>query len=164
MTASGTTPLQLVDVAAAQAFWQAHKQSHGLGDSLTNVGAFQFGDSHELADELADLVVNGPKRATCGPIAEIETAGDPLPAVGDYWIVCDGGGRPVAVVRTTGVRVGPLSSVDDQFAWDEGEGDRSRAFWLDAHTKAFTRIFTAMDRADEMHPDVEVVFERFELL
>lgn len=51
-----------------------------------------------------------------------------------------------------------------QFAWDEGEGNRSRAFWLDAHTNAFTRMLTAMGRDDEMHPDLPVVFERFELL
>ena len=70
----------------------------------------------------------------------------------------------LAVVRTPDVRFGPLSSVDDQFAWDEGEGDRSRAFWLDAHTNAFARMLTAMSRDDEMHPDLPVVFERFELL
>jgi uncharacterized protein YhfF len=66
------------------------------------------------------------------------------------------------VMRTTDVRVGPLSSVDDQFAWDEGEGDRSRAYWLEAHTECFTRAFAA--RGHEMHADIEVVFERFELL
>ena len=29
---------------------------------------------------------------------------------------------------------GPLSSVDDQFAWDEGEGDRTRDSWLEITT------------------------------
>jgi len=80
--------------------------------------------------------------------------------VGDYWVACDGSGLPAAVIRTTDIRVGPLSSVDHQFAWDEGEGDRSR--WLDAHTRCFARAYAAMGR--EMHPDIEVVFERFELL
>lgn len=162
MTAPDRTPLRPVDAEAAEDFWCAFKRTHGLDDSIQIVAAFQFGDSSELADELADLVVNGPKRATCGSVAALEAANDQVPAVGDYWVVCDGSGRCVAVMRTTDVRVGPLSSVDDQFAWDEGEGDRSRSFWLDAHTRYFAREFVALGR--EMHADIDVVFERFELL
>ena len=151
-----------VDMAAAHGFWRSFKQMHGLDDSLEFADAFQFGDSFELANELADLVVNGPKRATCGTIAELEAANEAVPAVGDYWVACDGSGRPAAIIRTTDVRVGPLSSVDDRFAWDEGEGDRTRAHWLDAHTRCFTRALAAMGQ--EMHPDIEVVFERFEVV
>ena len=66
------------------------------------------------------------------------------------------------VTRTTDVRVGPLSSVDDAFAWDEGEGDRSRAYWLDVHTDCFARAMAALGQ--EMHADIPVVFERFEVL
>jgi uncharacterized protein YhfF len=156
------TPLDPVDIDAAQSYWRSFKQEHDLDDSLEFADAFQFGDSLELANELADLVLNGPKRATCGPVAELEAVNEAVPAVGDHWIACDGSGRPVAVIRTTDVRVGPLSSVDHEFAWDEGEGDRSRAYWLDAHTRCFTRVLAAMGQA--MHPDIEVVFERFELL
>jgi len=76
--------------------------------------------------------------------------------------VLGGDGRPLAVVYTTEVRVGPLSSVDDRFAWDEGEGDRTRAWWLDAHTRYFTRQCAAMGLA--FSGDTGVVFERFELV
>jgi uncharacterized protein YhfF len=162
VTPSDRTTLRPVDREAAQNHWRSFKRAHGLDDSLELADAFQFGDSYELANELADLVVNGPKRATCGSIAELETMNEPMPEVGDHWIVCDGSGRPVAVIRTTDVRVGPLSSVDDEFAWDEGEGDRSRADWLGAHTRYFTRALAAIGH--DMHADIEVVFERFELL
>ncbi len=81
---------------------------------------------------------------------------------GDLFIATDGTGQPRAVIRTTDVRVGPLSSVDDQFAWDEGEGDRSRADWLDAHTSCFMRAYERLGL--EFHPDIAVVFERFELV
>lgn len=74
----------------------------------------------------------------------------------------DGDGRPLAVVRTTDVRVGPLSSVDDSFAWDEGEGDRTRAWWLDGHTRFFTRQCAALGLT--FSDDIGVVFERFELV
>ncbi len=36
----------------------------------------------------------------------------------------------------------PFNKVDAQFAHDEGEGDRSLAFWRDAHRIFFTREAT----------------------
>ncbi|HEX5295954.1 MAG TPA: ASCH domain-containing protein [Streptosporangiaceae bacterium] len=83
-------------------------------------------------------------------------------ATGAWCLVPGGDGRPLAVVRTTDVRVGPLSSADDRFAQDEGEGDRTRARWLDAHTRFFSRQCTAMCLT--FSGDIGVVFERFELI
>jgi uncharacterized protein YhfF len=60
------------------------------------------------------------------------------------------------------VEVKPLSKVDDLFAWDEGEGDRTRAWWLDAHRRYFQR--QADREGFSMHDEVETVFERFELV
>lgn len=154
-------PAPIDDIAVAE-FWEVAKVRLDLDETFGFVEAFQFGDSRRMADDLSDLVVNGPKRATCGSVAALADAGEPVPAVGDHWIVCDGAGQPVAVIRTTDVRVGPLSSVDDRFAWDEGEGDRSREFWLDAHTRFFNREYSASGRT--MHPDIDVVFERFEVV
>lgn len=121
--------------------------------------AWCFGDTVELADELIELVIHGQKRATAGALAEYEASGDAVPAVGDLSIVTDGSMRPRALLKTTDVRIGPLSSVDERFAWDEGEGDRTRDWWLDAHTWYFTRAFARLGQ--EFHPDVAVVFERF---
>lgn len=123
--------------------------------------AWCFGDTVELADELIALVLHGPKRATAGAVAEYEADDEPIPAVGDLSIVTDGSMRPKVVLETTDVRVGPLSSVDDQFAWDEGEGDRTRDWWLDAHTWYFTRAFARLGL--RFHPDIDVVFERFDV-
>jgi hypothetical protein len=36
-------------------------------------------------------------------------------------------------MRSRELCIGPLSSVDDAFVWDEGEGDRMRDWWIDAH-------------------------------
>ena len=104
-------------------------------------------------------MVGGTKRATAGAVAEYEADGDPLPTPGDLWIATDGSMRPRALLETTEVRVGPLSSVDEQFAWDEGEGDRTRQWWLDAHARYFTRAFARLGQ--EFHPHIAVVFERF---
>ena len=142
---------------AVAAFWAAYVAASGVqGEPLE---AFRFGDSAEMADELADLVLAGTKRATAGTVADC--AGDTQPQVGDHSVVLRGDGSPVAVIRTTDVRVGPLSSVDEQFAWDEGEGARTREWWLDAHRSYFRRTFAARGRDWDEHG---VVFERFVLV
>jgi uncharacterized protein YhfF len=107
------------------------------GDAVLE--AFAFGDSVEMSDELAELVVSGPKRATVGWIAEAEALGEHQPALGDYWIILDGAGRPRCTIRTVETFVAPLIAVDDRFAWDEGEGDRTRDWWLDGHRRYFAR-------------------------
>lgn len=121
-------------------------------------GVYAFGDAAQMADDLLDCVLHGPKRATAGLLAEFESEGEPLPAVGSHWGLLDGSGVPRAVVETTDVRVGPVVSVDHAFAWDEGENDRTREGWLDAHRTFFRRQGVE-------DPDGEpCVFERFRVV
>ena len=122
----------------------------------------RFGDSAELADELIDLVLHGPKRATAGLASDFAVEGEPLPRIGGHWIACDGSGTPRAVLRTVELRIGPIDSVDDAFAWDEGEGDRTRDDWLRGHRGYFTRTCAA--RGEEFTEEHEVVFERFQVV
>lgn len=156
---SNTTPVGVVDAHQVAAFWGRFVLAAGIDPKTPPPSAWCFGDTVELADKLIELVLHGPKRATAGALAEYEAGGAPVPEVGDLSIATDGAMRPRAVLESTEVRVGPLSSVDDQFAWDEGEGDRSRAWWLDAHTRYLSRAFARMGL--EFHPGIPVVFERF---
>ena len=71
----------------------------------------------------------------------------------------DGGDRPCAIWRTKTVDVKPLEQVDDAFAWDEGEGDRTCEDWLAMHVRYFTRRAKA-DGFDFV-PSMPAVFERF---
>jgi uncharacterized protein YhfF len=121
-----------------------------------------FGDSVELADELIDLVLHGPKRATAGLVADFAHEGEPLPRIGGHWVTCDGSGAPRAVLRSTELRIGVIESVDDAFAWDEGEGDRSREDWLLGHRGYFTRTCAA--RGETFTDEHEIVFERFRVV
>ncbi len=81
--------------------------------------------------------------------------------MGDFEIALDGSMRPRAVLQITDVRVGPLSSVDEQFAYDEGEGDRTRDHWLEAHTAFFQRLLPGI--GIEFDPDMPTVFQRFDV-
>jgi uncharacterized protein YhfF len=155
------TPLGEPDPDLVDSFWDRCQREAGPLVSKSTPQAWAFGDTVELADELIELVLRGTKRATASAVAEFELDGEQVPAVGDLSIVTDGSMRPRALLETTDVRIGPLSSVDDQFAWDEGEGDRTRASWLDGHTWFFSRTYARLGR--EFHPDIEVIFERFDV-
>ncbi len=156
------TPLADKDLVQIQAFWTQFLSETNRDLDLPVPVTFCFGDTKELANELFELVLAGTKRATAGSVAEHEADGDPLPKVGDLSIIMDGSMRPRLVMETTDVRIGPLSSVDDQFAWDEGEGDRSRDYWLKAHHWYFSRSYEHLGL--DFHEHIDVAFERFEVI
>lgn len=142
---------------AVEAFWRAFADSAGV-DAPYEAWSFGGTDTPELATELGLLVRDGPKRATTGLLADHERDGEPLPSVGGYSVILDGSGEPVCIVRTTAVDTKPFGDVDEEFAWVEGEGDRSLSYWRDAHIRFFAGEGTPI--AD----DDLVVLERFELV
>ncbi|MDU0312497.1 ASCH domain-containing protein [Phycicoccus sp. M110.8] len=151
-----------IDHAAGAAMFAAYREATpGLPPEDDLVVAC-FGDSPELADELIAFVVDGPKRATAGLVAGYAADSEALPRIGSHWVACDGSGRPRAVLRATELRVGPLHSVDEQFAWDEGEYDRTLATWLDGHRTFFRRECERI--GVEFSDDLEVCFERFRVV
>jgi uncharacterized protein YhfF len=77
-------------------------------------------------------------------------------------VVVDSAGRPRCIWRTTEVTVKPLAEVDDAFAWDEGEGDRTRASWLANHRAFFGR--QAATQGFVVTDAEPTVFERFRVV
>lgn len=142
-----------------EAYWAAFRDATGLDHDRYVV--VLMGDSPELANELIHLMLKGPKRATASLARDFDGE-EPLPKAGDHVVVVDGTGAPRCIWRTTEVTIKPLIEVDDAFAWDEGEGDRSRAFWLDAHRRYFAR--QAAREGFAMHDRMPTMFERFVLV
>jgi uncharacterized protein YhfF len=97
---------------------------------------FSFGDNPQLADELLALVLEGRKRATCWAVSE----GIKGAEIGKCMVACDGAGGPRAVLQTLELTQRRFDEVDAAFAFDEGEGDRSLAYWREAHRRYFTRL------------------------
>jgi uncharacterized protein YhfF len=118
-----------------------------------------FGDSPDMQTELADLVIAGDKRATAG--LDRWYSGETRPRPGDLALILNGCGEPVCVIRTTRVDVMPVTEVSADFAYEEGEGDKTLAWWLEAH-RAFWRREAARE-GFEYSDDLDVCCERFEL-
>ncbi|MFI5491914.1 ASCH domain-containing protein [Actinoplanes sp. NPDC051859] len=152
-----------VDTAAAAELWTRYAAARPTAAQVSpHYTVERFGDSAAMADELLDHVVAGRKRATSSLVAEYLAEGDPLPSIGAHWIACDGAGVPRLVLRTTGLRIGAFHSVDEAFAHDEGEDDRTRDSWIREHRRFWQRRSAVLGR--EWSEDDEVVFERFDVV
>jgi uncharacterized protein YhfF len=122
-----------------QDFWNAFIAQTGNISAARFYEAFAFGDSKELANSLADLVMRGVKRATAGSLWSFELENKALPKPGDLSIVTDWDGNPLCVIETVSVEIVPFEKVSAEFAATEGEGDGSLEFWRQGHTSYFTR-------------------------
>ena len=85
-----------------------------------------------------------------------------IPEVGGYSVILDGGGKPAAVIRTTKVKVSPFLEVPAEFAFEEGEDDRTRESWRREHRKYFNRFLRA--RGLKFDEKTLFVMESFELI
>lgn len=140
-----------------EAFWAEFVAATGVDGPYE---AWAFGDPSmpDLATELALLVRHGPKRATAGLASDYEDENETLPAVDDLSVILDGEGSPVCVIRTTEVEIRRFGDVDEAFAWDEGEGDRTLDWWRRAHLWFFEQ------QGEHVDGDTPMVLERFDLL
>ncbi|GAA2949912.1 MULTISPECIES: ASCH domain-containing protein [Streptomyces] len=120
-----------------------------------------------VRDQLVEAVLRGEKVSTTGLLVEYEVEREELPPVGERSALIDSGGREVAVVELTEVRVLPLGSVDLRHALDEGEGYTSVAAWRTAH-EAFWHSAEMREGLGDptftVDDDTMVVAERFRVV
>jgi uncharacterized protein YhfF len=124
----------------------------GIPERYRDCPSFSFGDSPALATELAALVVSGRKRATVNTLDAPD-----CPKVGELWIVLDGDKRPVCVIETLELFPRRFDEIDEAFAFEEGEDDRTLASWREAHENYFRRLGV-------FSPDMTLLCERFRLV
>lgn len=146
------------------AFWDNFLKETKL-ENVQLHDAWAFGDSASLADDLASLTVKGIKTATASAYIEYVLDHEALPQVSDHAldIILDGQGQPVAVIRVTKVYVVPFLDVTPEYAYKEGEADRSLDSWRKIHHQYWQRTFEARGLAIEID-QIDVVCEEFEVV
>ncbi|WP_106497302.1 ASCH domain-containing protein [Lentibacillus sp. Marseille-P4043] len=140
--------------------WEDYRKNNL--NAPTDYEAWAFGDSKEMADELAALVLEGTKTATASNYSLYELDNEDLPYVGLHNIILNGDEEAVAIVETTSVEVVPFDEVTEEHAYLEGEGDRTLAYWRDVHETFFKN--ECKDTNIDFHYKIPVVCERFKLL
>lgn len=124
--------------------------------------AWAFGDSKEMADELAKLVLAGTKTATSSNYTLYKLENEELPYAGLLNIILDGDGNAVAIAETLSVEVLPFDEVSEEHAYLEGEGDRTLRYWREVHKTFFKKELGNINH--EFNYKIPVVCERFKLL
>jgi uncharacterized protein YhfF len=131
-------------------------------DSPTEYVAWAFGNTKEMADNLAQLVLEGTKTATASNFLLYEIEKEALPYVGLYNIILDGNGEAAAIAVTTSVEVVPFDEVTEEHAYLEGEGDRTLKDWREGHEDFFKKELEKVN--ETFHNKIPVVCERFKVL
>ena len=146
-----------------EVFWQSFLASlpHGSAYYAKCYDAWSFCDNEKDANELGDLAKKGIKTATSSLLWAYEAENEKLPIVGDLSIITNWDGVPLCIIETSEVQIKVFNEVNDRFAYDEGEGDRSLAYWRRVHWEAFSRECSAIGR--EPTEKMPIVCERFKV-
>jgi len=121
-----------------------------------------WGSDPEMADELGMLIKDGIKTATCSAQWEWEYDGEQWPAPGHLTIVLNGRDEPLCIIEVTEITIRAFDQVDAQFAFEEGEGDRSLAYWRTVHQQFFQQAMSKIGK--HFSEDIPLVCERFRVI
>ena len=145
-------------------YWSEYLDSLPEDERSSNIifSAEQWGDNNELAEELSQLIVSGIKTATCSSLWEYEFEGSKIPEEGIKTIVLNGKNEPVCIIETVNVQIIPFENVDEDFAFQEGEGDRTLEHWRKAHWNFFTRTLNKIKKQPAL--DMQLVCEKFKVI
>lgn len=147
--------------ARVDTFWTEFLLHSGLPTDTPLYDVFHFDNSERVANQLAELVMQGTKRATASLVWEYGEH-KRIPAAGDFSIVTNWAGEPLCVIETTMVEITRFDDVSEEFAAVEGEGDGSLEHWRNVHERYFADVCKQLGR--EPAGDMEVVCERFDVV
>jgi len=148
---------------ATSNFWQKFLSSKAgqKFESPRLYEAFSIGTGKEDADSGARLILDGLKTATSAHPSEFDVdSGPPFP--GALSILLDGSGKPVAVLETLEVNLRKLDQLDEDFARDYGEWDRTLET-LQSKLAAYYEPFV-QSRDDSGVGDLKLLCERFQIV
>ncbi|NQY54750.1 MAG: ASCH domain-containing protein [Campylobacteraceae bacterium] len=119
------------------------------------------GDEHN-ANLCADLICIGQKTATCSLKYSYESCNENIPIIGHLQVVLDWSGKPVCIIEIESVEECKYSNVSEDFAYLEGEGDRSLKWWKKSHWDFFTQECKEVNI--EPSEDMILILEKFKVI
>ncbi len=127
-----------------------------------NFDAYYFCADEKNANICASLVLQGEKRATASLLWWYEVENEPLPEVGNLSAITNWDGIPQCIIETTSVEVKSFNEVSPEFAFEEGEGDKSLENWRKDHWNFFSMECKELGR--EPSEDMLVILEKFKVI
>ena len=144
-------------------FWQRYLDSLELeSDSsppTTYFDVWHFGNSAKMAIDLAGLVLAGKKTATSSLKWSLDSSDEKYPKVGALSIITDFDGIPMMIIETLEIIEWNFDEVTEDIGHQEGEGDRTLAYWRSAHWEFFAKECETISKTpSEKMPIVSEIF------
>jgi len=128
----------------------------------TSFSSDYFCSDEANANTCADLILRGEKQASCSMDYWYSNQGETMPKVGHLQIVTNWGGEPICIIEITSVSHCRYCDVTEEFATAEGEGDKTLAWWREAHWTFFS--LECEELGIHPHRDMMLVLERFKVV
>ena len=128
----------------------------------TSFSADYFCADQKNANLCAELVRIGQKTATCSLKYWYESDDEPMPIIGHLMVVTNWDGTPICIVEINSVEECKYTDVSTEFAYLEGEGDRSLEWWRKAHWDFFAKECEELNI--EPFDEMMLVLEKFRVV
>jgi uncharacterized protein YhfF len=128
----------------------------------TSVSADYFCADEYNANVCAELILRGEKRASCSMDYWYSHEGEERPKVGHLQVVTNWDGKPICIIEIVSVSQCKYGEITADFAAEEGEGDKSLAWWREAHWQFFS--LECDELGIEASDDMLLVLERFKVV
>ena len=124
--------------------------------------SYYFCADEESANLCANLVLEGEKRASAGLLWSYEAEKEPLPEIGQLSVITNWDKIPQCIIEIISVEQKPFNEVTDEFAFEEGEGDKTLDFWRKVHWEFFSAECEDIGR--EPSQEMPVILEKFKVV
>ncbi|PNH83304.1 ASCH domain-containing protein [Vibrio diazotrophicus] len=133
-----------------------------IAQQYTSFSCDYFCADEYNANVCADLILKGEKTASCSMDYWYSHKGETKPETGHLLVVTDWEGEPKCIVEITSVEKCRYKDVTQEFAAAEGEGDKTLAWWREAHWHFFS--LECEELGIEPTEDMLLVLERFKVV
>lgn len=133
-----------------------------IAQQYTSFSSDYFCADEYNANVCADLILKGEKTASCSMDYWYSHKGETIPEIGHLLVVTDWQGEPKCIVEITSVEQCRYKDVTQEFAAAEGEGDKTLAWWRQAHWRFFS--LECEELGIEPSEDMLLVLERFKVV
>lgn len=144
---------------AIEAYWEKFLKETGRPDQAYTYWHFEL--TEKLANQLAEFVVRGQKKATASSLYSFEYGDDPMPQVGDLSVITNWIGEPQCIIETTSIQVIPFQDITFELASLEGEDEHLES-WREGHIRYYEKICKSLGK--EFTWEMPVVFEQFKVI
>ena len=133
-----------------------------VASKYTSYSADYYCADEYNANVCADLILRGEKQASCSLDYWYSHEGELMPEIGHLQVVTNWSGDPVCIIEITSVSKCKYKDVTPEFAAAEGEGDKTLAWWRDAHWRFFSK--ECEELAMEPSEVMVLVLEHFQVV